>query len=405
MISGWGPSDRSGLTTVAGGVTAARGFRASGVIAGLKPSGRPDVAIVAADDAAAVAAKTTTNLVKASSCHWTDQVAASGAARAVVVNAGNANVCTPDGADHTRRMAVATAEILGCAPTSVAVMSTGVIGVPLPIERIEAALPGAVAALSADGGDDAATAIMTTDTRTKQAAVEITDADGRQAIIGGMAKGVGMIEPTMATLLVVLTTDASVSAAQLDAMLTRAVDATFNRISVDGDRSTSDTALILASGQRGVVDPEILERGLHAVCADLAHQVVADGEGATRVAGVRVTRASKPADAERIARAVATSLLVRAALHGADSNWGRILMAMGNAGVDLDLAAVEVRCAGVTVCRGGVAVDFDAAAVSAAMASAEVELTIDLGAADAEATVLTCDLTPEYVSFNADYTT
>lgn len=405
MISGWGPDDLTGLTAREGGVTAAAGFRAAGVVAGVKASGRPDLAVVAADAVVPFAAKTTTNQVKASSCRWTDAVAASGAARGVVINAGNANVCTPDGAEHTQRMATATAHLLGCAADQVAVMSTGVIGVALPIERIEQALPHVVGELSETGGPVAAQAIMTTDTRTKQAAFEVVDEHGRTAVVAGMAKGVGMIEPTMATLLVVLTTDAEVAPHDLDGILTRVVSQTFNRISVDGDRSTSDTAVVMASGQRGQVDLDAIERGLYAVCADLAHQVIADGEGATRVAGVRVTSAACDSDAERVARAVATSLLVRAALHGADPNWGRVLMAIGNAGVELDLGRVEVAWGSIPVCRGGVAVDFDAAAVTAVMSRPEVELTIDLGAGHGEAMMLTCDLTPEYVSFNADYTT
>jgi len=405
MIAGWGPGHRDGLTPVSGGVTAAGGFDAAGITSGIKVSGRPDLAVVVARDRCAVAAVTTTNLVKASSCRWTDKVAEGGVARAIVVNSGNANVCTPDGAAHTRRMAEATASLLGAAPDEVVVMSTGVIGVPLPIELIEAALPAAVGAMSPDGGEAAATAIMTTDTRTKQAAFEVADAAGRRCVVGGMAKGVGMIEPTMATLLVAITTDAAVPADALQQVLANAVNATFNRISVDGDRSTSDTAVMLANGGGGEIDLNAFERGVHAVCAELAHMVVADGEGATRVAGVRVTSAASAADAERVSRAVATSLLVRAALHGADPNWGRILMAMGNAGVDFDLANVEVTCAGVVVCRAGVAVPFDAAAASAAMSADEVEIVIDLGAGDASVTTLTCDLTPEYVSFNADYTT
>ncbi len=405
-IPGWGPADRTGLTPVAGGVTAVPGFRAAGATSGVKPSGRPDLALVAADAPAGVAVVTTTNLVKASSCTWTEQAAADGSARAVVINSGNANVCTPHGQEHTRSMATAVAEQLATTPQEVLVMSTGVIGVPLPVERITGAVPELVAALSPGGGPAAAEAIMTTDTRTKQVAVEVADGTGGRCTVAGMAKGVGMIEPAMATLLVVLTTDAPLSGPVCRQLLRAAVRPTFNRISVDGDGSTSDSVALLASGTApqppGI---EVLGRALHMVCAQLAHQVVADGEGATRVAAITVRGAATETEAERLARSVATSLLVRAAIHGADPNWGRILMAMGSAGVAFDPRRTSVTCGGITVCRFGVAASFDRGQVAAAMDRDIVELGVDVGSGEATATVLTCDLTPEYVRFNAEYTT
>lgn len=402
---GWGPADRSGLEPVDGGATAAAGFRAGGAVTGVKPSGKPDLALLVADEAASVAVVTTTSQVKAPACTLSERHAGDGRARAVVINSGNANVCTPDGEEHTRRIADAAASASGVASTDVLVMSTGVIGVPLPVERIEAALPDLARSLTEDGGTAAAEAMMTTDTRTKQVAYRVADDHG-SCTVGGMAKGVGMIEPTMATLLVVLTTDAPVQHRILASLLRRAVDATFNRISVDGDRSTSDTVALLASG-RASTPPSLdaLDRAVHAVCADLAHQVVADGEGATRVAAVTVRGAASEADAERLARAVATSLLVRAAIHGADPNWGRILMALGNAGVEFDVRRVNVTCGGITVCRFGVAAVFDPGQVAHAMARPEVEIGIEVGAGRSAATVLTCDLTPEYVRFNSEYTT
>jgi glutamate N-acetyltransferase / amino-acid N-acetyltransferase len=406
VIAGWGPADRTGLEPIDGGVTASAGFRAGGVVSGVKPSGKPDLALVVADGPATVATITTQNLVKASSCRWTDRVSADGAARAVVINAGNANVATPDGEAHTQRLATGAAAALGIDPDEVLVMSTGVIGVPLPIDRIEAALPAVVADLDTDGGGRAAEAMTTTDTRLKQVAYRVTDANGGTCTVGGMAKGVGMIEPSMATLLVVLTTDAPLSATVLRQLLRSAVRTTFNRISVDADSSTSDTVALLSSGHAGSPPGiEVLGRAIHAVCADLAHAVVADGEGASRVAGVTVTRAATEDEAERLARSVATSLLVRAAIHGADPNWGRILMALGNAGVDFDPRRVSVTCGGITVCRFGVAASFDHAQAQIAMQRPEVEIGVDMGTGDARATVLTCDLTPEYVRFNAEYTT
>lgn len=406
MIAGWGPADRTGLVPIPGGVTAAQGFRAGGVASGVKPSGKPDLALVTADAPAGCAVVTTTNLVKASSCELTERHAADGTARAVVINSGNANVCTPHGAEHTRSMATATADHLGVAVEDVLVMSTGVIGVPLPLELITGALPALVEGLTPTAGAVAAEAILTTDTHVKQVAFEVSDGAGGRCVVGGMAKGVGMIEPAMATLLVVLTTDAPLAGPLADRLLTGAVRSTFNRISVDGDGSTSDTVALLASG-RAARPPhlEVVGRALHAVCADLAEQVVADGEGASRVAAVTVAGAATESEAERLARAIATSLLVRAAIHGADPNWGRILMAMGSAGVSFDPRRVTVTCGGITVCRFGVATSFDRGQAAAAMARPLVELGVDVGSGEARATMLTCDLTPEYVRFNAEYTT
>ncbi|HSK23505.1 MAG TPA: bifunctional glutamate N-acetyltransferase/amino-acid acetyltransferase ArgJ [Egicoccus sp.] len=405
MIAGWGPADRSGLEPIDGGATAGDGFRAAGVVSGVKPSGKPDLALLVADAPAGAAAVTTTNLVKAPACHLTDRNVANGRAQAIVINAGNANVCTPHGEEHAQRLADATAGHLGLDPADVLVMSTGVIGVPLPIERIEAALPEVVAALAADGGDAAATAMMTTDTRTKQVAFRVSDDQG-SCVVGGMAKGVGMIEPNMATLLVVITTDAPLGGAVAKTVLRGAVATTFNRISVDGDGSTSDTVALLAGGTAATPPGlDTLARAVQAVCADLAHAVVSDGEGASRVAAITVRQAATESDAERLARSVATSLLVRAAIHGGDPNWGRIMMALGNAGVDVDPRRVSVRCAGVTVCRFGVAASFDRGQAAIAMSKPEVTIEVDVGTGDAEATVLTCDLTPEYVRFNAEYTT
>ncbi len=406
MIAGWGPADRTGLTPILGGVTAAEGFRAGGIASGVKPSGRTDLALVVADAAAGCAVVTTTNLVKAPACALTARHAADGAARAVLINSGNANVCTPHGREHTLSMAAAAADHLAVAVEDVLVMSTGVIGVPLPLERITSALPALVDGLAATAGAAAAEAILTTDTHVKQVAFEVADGEGGRCVVGGMAKGVGMIEPAMATLLVVLTTDAPLGGPLARRLLTGAVRTTFNRISVDGDGSTSDTVALLASG-RATRPPhlEVVGRALHAVCADLAEQVVADGEGASRVAAVTVTGAATEAEAERLARAIATSLLVRAAIHGADPNWGRILMAMGSAGVSFDPRRVTVTCGGITVCRFGVATSFDRGQAAAAMARPLVELGVDVGSGEARATMLTCDLTPEYVRFNAEYTT
>ena len=406
MIAGWGPEDRAGLTPIDGGVTAAQGLRAGGAVSGVKPSGKPDLALVVADTSAGAAVVTTTNLVKASACLLTERHAADGTAQAVLINSGNANVCTPHGAEHTLALATAAADHLDVAVEDVLVMSTGVIGVPLPVGRILDAMPTLVDGLAPDGGPAAAEAMLTTDTHAKQVAFEVTDDAGGRCVVGGMAKGVGMIEPAMATLLVVLTTDAPLAGPLARRLLTGTVRRTFNRISVDGDGSTSDTVALLASGQaEQPPNLEVVGRALHAVCADLAEQVVADGEGASRVAAVTVQHAATEAEAERLARSIATSLLVRAAIHGADPNWGRILMAMGSAGVAFDPRRVTVTCAGITVCRFGVATSFDRGQAAVAMDRPLVEIGVDVGSGHARATMLTCDLTPEYVRFNAEYTT
>jgi glutamate N-acetyltransferase / amino-acid N-acetyltransferase len=402
----WGPSDRTGLSPLDGGITATEGVRAAGVTSGVKPSGRPDLALIATDAPAATAVVTTTNLVKAPSCRLTERHAEDGRASAVVINSGNANVCTPRGDEHTQRLADTVSGRLGVSASDVLVMSTGVIGVPLPVERIEAAVPSLVDDLAADGGHRAAEAMLTTDTHAKQVAYRVTDEQGGTCTVAGMAKGVGMIEPAMATLLVVLATDAPLGATVLRRVLRQSVRTTFNRISIDGDGSTSDTVAMLATGA-APHPPGLaaITRATEAVCADLALAVVSDGEGASRVAAITVHGAPTEAEAEAVARAVATSLLVRAAIHGADPNWGRILMSMGNAGVDFDPGRVSVACGGITVCRFGVAASFDRGNVAAAMQRDEVEIDIDLAAGEARATMLTCDLTPEYVRFNAEYTT
>lgn len=404
-IPGWGPASRVGLSPLEGGITAVDGVSACGIVSGVKGSGRPDLALVTTAAPATAAVVTTTNLVKAPACSLTERNLADGRAQAVVINSGNANVCTPDGDQHAERLASVTAARLGIAASDVAVMSTGVIGVPLPIERIESALPQAVDALRPDGGGDAAVAMTTTDTVTKQVAYRVEDEVGT-CVVAGMAKGVGMIEPAMATLLVVLTTDAPLAHPAARQVLKRSVGASFNRISVDGDGSTSDTAALLATGTAATPPSfDAVTRAIHAVCADLAYAVVADGEGASRVAAITVEGAATEREAEMLARSVATSLLVRAAIHGADPNWGRILMAMGTAGVDFDPRRVSVSCGGITVCRFGVATAFDRGQAAAAMDAPLVEIRVAMGSGDASATMLTCDLTPEYVRFNAEYTT
>lgn len=402
---GWGPPDRSALRPVEGGVTAPEGFTAGGTHAGLKPSGRADLALLAVDGEATGAVVTTSNLVKAPACRVSERHAADGDVRAVVANSGNANVCTPDGMAHAEETARVTGRALGIPAETVLVLSTGVIGVPLDVEVLTGAIPDLAAGLSPDGGAAAAQAIMTTDSVPKQVAYRVADGQG-SCVVAGMAKGVGMMAPSMATLLAVVTTDAPVTRTVLRQVLIDSARSTFNRITVDGEQSTNDTVALLANGRvRRPPGLTALTTGVRAVCADLAHQIVADGEGATKVAAVTVRSAPTGETAERLAHAVATSPLVRAALHGADPNWGRIMAAMGAAGVTFEPERVSIACGGLTVCRYGVATSFDRGRVSAVMGRDTVPVDVDLGMGGASATVLTCDLSPEYVRFNSAYTT
>jgi glutamate N-acetyltransferase / amino-acid N-acetyltransferase len=404
----WGPTDRHAVTSVAGGVTAVAGVRAGGVAAGLKASGAPDLALVDAGATVDVAVTTTTNLVKAAPCVVTEEHAADGRARAVVVNAGNANACTGErGLADARRTTVEVAALLGCGPTDVLPLSTGIIGVPLPVDRLVAGLPALRADLAGDlaAGNRAATAITTTDTVAKEVAVEVADEAGT-ARVGGMAKGAGMIEPAMATMLAVLVTDAPLGGPVLRRVLQQAVARTFNRISVDACGSTNDTVVLLATGRAGRRRTWAPCRsGVEAVCADLARAIVADGEGTAKTCAVTVRGATTEADAERLARAVTSSALFRAAVHGADPNWGRILAAMGGAGVAFDPGRVSVSCGRVMVCRFGTATAFDAGQAAAALSGSEVSIEVDLGLGRHEATLLCADLTPQYVADNAYYTT
>lgn len=396
------------LEPLAGGVTAVAGVRAAGVAAGLKASGRTDLALVDVGSPCPVAVVVTTNQVRAAPCVVCVDHAADGRARAVIANAGNANACTgPDGLEDAVTMAAAAADALGCAVTDVLPLSTGVIGVPLPVDRIVEAVPALVADLAgdADAALRAAHAIMTTDTRDKQRAWRVRDAQG-SCVVAGMAKGAGMIEPAMATMLAVLVTDAPLDAEATRDVLRRAVARTFNRISVDACGSTNDTVVLLATGTADHPPSEAtVARAVEALCAELARAIVADGEGTGKVCALEVVGAPSEDAAVTWGRAIASSTLFRAALHGADPNWGRVLAAMGTTAVPFDPGRVAVTVGGVEVCRDGRATAFDRAAAAAAMAGPDVTIRVDVGAGAEAAVVLTADLTPEYVAENAYYTT
>jgi glutamate N-acetyltransferase/amino-acid N-acetyltransferase len=395
---------------VAGGVTTPRGFRAAGVRAGIKAAGL-DLALLVSDRPADAAAVFTTNRAQAAPILVSrDHLARSGAvARAVVANSGCANACTGDaGLAVAREMASEAARQIGCPVEQVLVASTGVIGVALDIDKIRRGLPLALAALADDGGPAAARAIMTTDPFPKEAAVRIA-LDGREVAIGGMAKGSGMIEPSMATMLGFLTTDAAVPAPWLDRALRDAVDETFNAISVDGECSTNDCVMLLANGASGATVTDagyaVFAGALRAVCRELALGIVRGGEGATKLVAVVVTGAASEADARRAAKAIANSLLVKTAVHGGDPNWGRLIAVAGRAGVAFDLARAAVSIGGIVLFRDGRPYDEAAPEAAAHLKGRDIELKVHLGAGAASSTVWTCDLSAEYVRINAEYRT
>ncbi len=398
-----------------GSVTSPRGYRAAGVTCGIKPSGSRDLSLTVSDRPAAGAAVYTTNRVQGAPIPVCREHLADGRARAVIINSGVANVCNGDrGRADAVRMCEATAQRLGLSTSDVLVCSTGLIGVPLPMERIEEGIPRVVAGLSGEGGVEAAEAMMTTDTVAKHAAVRV-DLDGHPATVGAVAKGAAMISPNMATMLALITTDAAVPAARLQQLLVRAVGRSFNCCTVDGDMSTSDTVIALANGAAtGGIDAspglseEALERlaeAMEHVCRRMARAIAADGEGASKLITVRVLGGRTEAEARKVGLAVANSSLVKTAAFGNDPNWGRILCAVGYAGVDLDPEAVAVSLCGEPVYGAGAGIDFDTAALSAAMKAGEIDIEVDLKAGEARAEIFTCDLTYEYVRLNAEYTT
>ena len=386
-------------------VTSAKGFRAAGVRAGIKASGRPDVALVVNDGPIAVAAGVfTSNRFRAAPVLWSQQVLKDGALRAVILNSGGANACTgPDGFADTHRTAEHTAEALAkigieAGAGEIAVCSTGLIGERLPMDRLLAGVDTCTARLSADGGGDAAAAIMTTDTVPKT--VEVS---GPGYTVGGMAKGAGMLAPALATMLVVVTTDAVVDAQLADSALRQAVALSFDRIDSDGCMSTNDTVLLLASGASGVSpDADDFTRVLTDACVSLAHQLIADAEGASKDIAIEVTGAVSVDDALAVARAVSRSNLLKCAIHGEDPNWGRVLSAVGTTGAEFDPQQVDVAMNGVWVCRNG-GVGEDRSLVS--LAGRDVEIRIELRAGPHAATIWTNDLTADYVHENSAYST
>ncbi len=404
------PGDLEWLT---GGVTAVPGILASGVAAGIKPSGKKDLALLYSSSPARAAAVFTSNQVKGAPVLVSQEHVKSGVAQAIVASSGCSNVCTGEqGMRDAREMTKVVGDLLRIPARQVLIASTGVIGQPLPMDRVRAALPKLVKALSPQGGHAAAEAIMTTDTRPKEAAVKV-EVNGRPITIGGIAKGVGMIEPHLATMFCFLTTDAAVAPAALRSALKRSVDDSFNRITVDSDQSTSDTVAILANGLAETAPLDAGSRGfrqftraLGAVTTRLARMLVEDGEGATRLVTVAVRGARTRRDAVVVARSVANSPLVKTAINGQDPNWGRIMMAIGKspARVEADKIAVAFEDE-LLVERGMLRDGAKHERIRETMTRPAYTITIDLGLGRGEAHVFTCDLSEEYVRINAKYTT
>lgn len=398
------------LETMSGGITTPQGFRAAGVRAGIKAQGL-DLALLVSDRPATAAAVFTTNRAQAAPVVVSrDHLHRSGGiARAIVVNSGCANACTGEaGLRVAREMAAETARLVACPVEHVLVSSTGVIGVALDIDKIRRGLPAAMTALAGDQGALAAQAIMTTDPFPKEAAARIS-LSGRDVAIGGMAKGSGMIEPKMATMLGFVTTDAAVPPALLDRALREAVNETFNAITVDGECSTNDCVMLLANGTSGVtVDDGSYGAFAHAlgtVCLRLALGIVRGGEGATKLVTVTVTGASSASEARQAAKAIANSLLVKTAIHGGDPNWGRLIAVAGRAGVEFELSRAAVTIGSVVLFKDGRPHDEAAPDAAAYLKNDEIAVLVDLGAGTASSTVWTCDLSAEYVRINAEYRT
>ncbi|MFO7535823.1 MAG: bifunctional glutamate N-acetyltransferase/amino-acid acetyltransferase ArgJ [Kiritimatiellia bacterium] len=401
------------IQEIAGGATAPAGFRAAAAAAGIKYPDRRDVALLVSDTPAAAAGLFTTNRVKAAPVLLCQARLRAGRAQAVIINSGNANACTgKQGLIDAETTARAAAKTLGLPLQSVLVCSTGTIGVPLPVDKLVRAIPAAAAALSPDGGDAAAKAIMTTDTVDKQFAVRFL-IDGKPVVIGGMCKGAGMIEPNMATMLCFLTTDAAVARPALRAALREAVANSFNRISIDGDMSTNDTVILLANGAAGnkPLSPahpqwKRFRAALGQLTLELARRVVADGEGATKCVTVTVEGARTPADARKTARAICNSLLVKTSWFGGDPNWGRVICAAGYSGARLDPDKVDIAYDGIPAVKGGMkAPAFSLATLEKILKQKTFTLAVSLHQGRSSHTMLTCDCSEEYVKINGSYMT
>ncbi|MBR4941240.1 MAG: bifunctional glutamate N-acetyltransferase/amino-acid acetyltransferase ArgJ [Clostridia bacterium] len=403
------------MKIISGGVTAAKGFKAAGVHCGIRRNhSKKDLALIVSECEAAAAGVYTTNLVKGAPVQVTRKhIVEGGKLSAIICNSGNANTCCADGIEKAEMMCRLVSDSLNVPASAVAVASTGVIGQTLPIEPIENAMPALVSALSENGSSDAALAIMTTDTQMKEIAVEFT-LGGKTCRMGGIAKGSGMIHPNMATMLVFITTDAAVPSATLQKLLSADVRDTFNMVSVDGDTSNSDMVIVLANGkaENGPLtdcDEAVLAEALRAVTGYLCKMIAADGEGATKLLECRITGAFTDTDAKIAAKSVIGSSLLKAAMFGADANWGRVLCAVGYSGANVDVDRVDVsfesKAGTIEVCRMGRGVDFSEELAKTVLSEKEIAIVIGLNSGEGKATAWGCDLTYDYVRINGDYRT
>ena len=407
------------LKFIDGGVCAAQGFKAAGIHVGVKTHAnwKKDVALIVSDVDCAASAVFTKNVVKAAPIHVDKTHLADGKARAIIANSGNANACAPHGEENAIKMCQAAAKAIGCKPEDVLVSSTGVIGQTINVQVIEDGVPELYGALahSAEASDAAAHAIMTTDTEKKEVAVE-TVIGGKVVRMGGIAKGSGMIHPNMGTMLCFLTTDCAISPEMIKTALLETVNVSFNRISVDGDTSTNDSCIVLANGMAG--NPVITEKGgdyaafleaLQALCMTLAKKMASDGEGAKHLITCNVQGAKDEAQAETVSKSVISSTLTKAAIFGADANWGRVLCAMGYSGVEFDPDKVDVHFASaagdIAVCEKGRGLDFDEELAKKILTEHDVEINITMGEGEATCTCWGCDITYDYIKINGDYRT
>lgn len=404
------------MKIITGGICAAKGFTASGIHCGIRKNRtKRDIALIYSEQKASAAAVYTTNLVKGAPLIVTKEHISDGKAQAVICNSGNANTCNANGIEIAEQMSELLAKELGIAASDVVVASTGVIGQPLSIEPIASGIPTLVKELSKDGGEAAAEGIMTTDTVKKEIAVEFT-VGGKTCHIGGIAKGSGMIHPNMATMLVFITTDVAISSAMLGKALSSDIADTFNMVSVDGDTSTNDMVTVLANGMAG--NDEIVAEGedfstfmkaLNTVTVYLCRMIAGDGEGATKLLECHVSGAKDTATAKTVAKSVICSSLLKAAMFGADANWGRVLCAIGYSGADVDVNRVDVSFRSakgeITVCVNGAGVEFSEEKAKEILLEKEIEIVVSVGDGCGTATAWGCDLTYDYVKINGDYRT
>lgn len=394
------------------GITYPKGFLAAGVKAGIKRSGNPDVAVIYSEKEAAVAGTFTKNAVAAAPVHVSKAVVATHTAHAIVANAGCANACTgAQGEEDAVCMQEIAADALGCRAQDVIVASTGIIGQPLPMDKVESGIHTAVKALSLDGSADAGNAIITTDTYSKAGTTTVA-LGGKEVRFGVIAKGSGMIRPDMATVLCFITTDADIDGVLLQEALSEVIEHSLNMISIDGDMSTNDMAIVLANGAAGNpkikeknADYEAFKNALLALCQGISEKIAADGEGATKFLTIHVKGAKSFADAKTVGMSVANSPLVKTAFFGEDPNWGRVICAVGYSGVSMDPHRTTVKFGGIPVYSDGVGAAYDADALRAVMTAHDIVIEVDLGDGPEEAKVWTCDFSYEYVKINGEYHT